>query len=101
MSKEIHIEACKKFKRKIRNLIKEIVVFDENNHMIFLSGGYSRVVGKLDNAVEKLNMIIEDVIGDEDEVDEEEFMKDFFADKNGENFDFEDGTVFGFGGKPE
>ena len=90
MSKEKHIEACKDFKKQINSIMRKIDKFDEENHMIFLTGGYSRVLGSLDRATQKLDSMIEDIIGDEEEIDEEEFMKDFFADKDGENFDFGD-----------
>lgn len=101
MSKEKYIESCGIFKKKIHDLIVEIDVLDEDDHMIFLSGGLSRVIGSLMVAENKLQEMIEDLTGDDEEVDEEEFMKDFFADKNGENFDFDRDIVFGFEGKPE
>ena len=75
MSDEKHISACKSFKKKILRIMREIDKFDEENHLIFLNGGYSRVLGSLDRAAKKLDSMVEDIIGDVDEVDEEEFMK--------------------------
>ena len=69
-----HIKMCKKFKKEIKTIFLKIDKWDEESQIIFLSGGYGRLMGSLDSAMQKLDDMITDIRGDEDEVSEDEFL---------------------------
>ena len=68
-----HIKMCRQFKKEIKAIFMKIDRWDEESQLIFLCGGYGRVMGSLDSAMEKLDDMISDIIG-EDEFDETELL---------------------------